>query len=82
VQYLELTDEQTDALIRELRNIIQNDRYPLSPASQFLGKILKMLRAEPELDPTPPSRNYAPPSKGPVIGDAGSVGREAGLRRF
>ena len=29
--HLELTDEQTEALIRELHSIIQNDRYPLSP---------------------------------------------------
>jgi hypothetical protein len=29
--HLDLTDDQTEALIRELRNIIQNDRYLLSP---------------------------------------------------
>lgn len=62
--YLELTDEQTDALIRELRNIIQNDRYPLSPRIVVLREILKWLRPEPELDPPPPSRHYEPPSKG------------------
>jgi len=28
---LELTDEQAAALVRELNNIVQNDRYPLSP---------------------------------------------------
>jgi hypothetical protein len=28
---LELTDEQTEALIRELSLIIDGDRYPLSP---------------------------------------------------
>ena len=28
---LELTDEETGALIRELTQIVQNDRYPLSP---------------------------------------------------
>ncbi len=27
----ELTDEQTEALIRELSQIIENDRYPFSP---------------------------------------------------
>jgi hypothetical protein len=32
---LELTDEQTEALIRELSQIIDGDRYPLSPASGF-----------------------------------------------
>jgi len=31
---LELTDEQTEeALVRKLRNIVQNDRYPSVPAS-------------------------------------------------
>jgi hypothetical protein len=29
--HLELTDEQTEALIRELAQIIDGDRYPLSP---------------------------------------------------
>jgi hypothetical protein len=29
--HLELTDEQTEALIRELSQIIDGDRYPLSP---------------------------------------------------
>jgi hypothetical protein len=28
---LELSDVQAEGLIRELHNIIQNDRYPLSP---------------------------------------------------
>ena len=28
---LDLTDLQTDVLIRELFQIVQNDRYPLSP---------------------------------------------------
>jgi hypothetical protein len=29
--HLELTDEQTAALVRELSQIVPNDRYPLSP---------------------------------------------------
>ena len=29
--HLELTDEQTEALILELSQIIDGDRYPLSP---------------------------------------------------
>ena len=33
----EFTDEQTDTLIRELRNIIQNDRYPFTPHSDTEG---------------------------------------------
>jgi len=52
--YLELTDEQTDALIRELRNIIQNDRYPRSPRIVALKEILGKLRPEPAREPPPP----------------------------
>jgi hypothetical protein len=45
--HLDLTNEQTEALIRELRNIIQNDRYPLSPRIVALKEILGMMRPEP-----------------------------------
>jgi hypothetical protein len=37
---LELNDAQTEALIRELHSIIQNDRYPLSPRIVALKEIL------------------------------------------
>jgi hypothetical protein len=62
---LELTDEQTEALTRELHSIIQNDRYPLSPRIVALKEILGMLRPEPAraAAAAPPPRIYAPPSK-------------------
>ena len=44
---LELTDEQTEALIRELSRIIDGDRYPLSPRIVALKEILGQLRPEP-----------------------------------
>jgi hypothetical protein len=59
-----LTDEQTEALIRELSQIVQNDRYPLSPRIVVLKEILGQLRPEPEGEPLPPRRHYEPPSKG------------------
>jgi hypothetical protein len=63
--HLELNDAQTAALIRELDEIIRNDRYFLSPRTVALKEILAMLRPEPELPaPLPPLRNYEPPSKG------------------
>jgi len=62
--YLELTDEQTEALIREQRNIIQNNRYPLSPRIVALKAVLGMLRPEPAREPLPPLRNYEPPRGG------------------
>ena len=61
---LELTDEQTEALIRELSQIIDGDRYPLSPRIVALKEILGMLRPEPVREPLPPRRHYEPPSKG------------------
>jgi hypothetical protein len=50
---VQLTDEQTEALIRELSQIIQNDRYPLSPRIVALKEILGQLRPEPEREPLP-----------------------------
>ena len=62
--HLELTDEQTEALIQELSLIIDGDRYPLSPRIVVLKEILGMLRPEPAREPLPPRRHYEPPSKG------------------
>jgi hypothetical protein len=51
--HLELKDEQTEALIRELSQLIDGDRYPLSPRIVVLKEILGMLRPEPEREPLP-----------------------------
>jgi hypothetical protein len=61
---LELTDEQTEALVRELSQIVQNDRYPLRPRIVALKEILGQLRPEPEREPLPPRRHYELPTKG------------------
>jgi hypothetical protein len=62
---LELTEVQKEALIRELAQIIQNDRYPFSPRIRVLKEILGQLRPEPPREaPLPPRRHYEPPSKG------------------
>jgi hypothetical protein len=61
---LELTDEQTEALLRELSQIIDNDRYPFSPRIRTLKKIRAKIRPEPEREPLPLRRHYEPPSKG------------------
>jgi hypothetical protein len=45
---LALNDLQTEALIRELGSIVQNDRYPFSPRIVALKEILGMMRPEPE----------------------------------
>ena len=61
---LELTDEQTEALIRELSLIIDGDRYPFSPRIVTLKEILAMMRPEPVREPLPSRRHYEPPSRG------------------
>jgi hypothetical protein len=62
---LELNDLQTDVLIRDLAQIIDGDRYPLSPRIVALKEILGQLRPEPARPaPLPPRRHYEPPSKG------------------
>jgi hypothetical protein len=61
---LELTDQQTEALIRELSQIVQNDRYPFGPRIVALKEILGMPRPEPERPPLPPRRYYEPPRGG------------------
>ena len=62
---LELNDIQTEALIRELTQIIDGDRYPLSPRIVALKEILGMMRPDPARPaPLPPRRHYEPPSKG------------------
>jgi hypothetical protein len=62
--HLDLTDEEADALLRELDGIIANDRYFLSPRVQTLRAILGKLRPEPRREPLPPLKQYERPSKG------------------
>jgi hypothetical protein len=58
----DLSDEETAALIRLLKDTIDADRYPLSPRIQTLRTILAKLRPEPVREPLPPpSKQYAPP---------------------
>jgi hypothetical protein len=52
---LELSDEESAALLRELDRIIQDDRYPLSPRMVILKAILNKIRPEPVREPLPPT---------------------------
>ena len=61
---LELTDEQTEALLRALSQTIENDRYLLSPRIRTLKEIRAKIRPEPAREPLPSLRHYDPPSKG------------------
>jgi hypothetical protein len=62
--HLDLTDEETAALTKELHEIVENDRYPLSPRICTLRAILAKLRPDPVREPLPPPKVYAPPPKG------------------
>ena len=59
--HLELSDEETAALIQELHEIVENDRYQFSPRIRPLRGILAKLRPEPVRKPLPPPKVYAPP---------------------
>jgi len=57
---LDLTEEEAAALLRELDNIIANDRYFLSPRITTLKAIRRKIRPEPEPEPLPPLKRYEP----------------------
>jgi hypothetical protein len=62
---VDLTDEETAALVRLLREAIDGDRFPLSPRVQVLRAVLARLRPEPARPAASPEpRVYEPPSRG------------------
>ena len=59
---LDLTDEETAALLRELDGIIDGDRYFMSQRIKTLKAIRAKIRPEPVGEPLPPPpKQYAPP---------------------
>jgi hypothetical protein len=58
---LDLRDDETAALARLLKSIIDADRYPLSPRIQTLKAILDKIQPEPVREPLPPLKRYEPP---------------------
>jgi hypothetical protein len=59
---LELTDEETAALLKELDGLIDGDRYFLSSRVKTLRAIRAKLRPEPVREPLlPPPKRYEPP---------------------
>jgi hypothetical protein len=59
---LDLTDEETAALLRELDVLIDGDRYFLSPRIKTLRAIRAKIRPEPVREPLPPPpKRYASP---------------------
>jgi len=77
---LELTDEQTEALIRELSQIIENDRYPLSPRIRVLKDNLGQLRPEPARQaPLPPATELRAAEQRPISSARLARSRLAGI---
>jgi hypothetical protein len=61
---IDLSDEETTALLRELDDIIGNDRYFLSPRIRTLTTIRDKLRPSQVREPLTPLRHYEPPRAG------------------
>jgi len=60
--HLDLTDEETAALFRELDSLIDGDRYFMSQRIKTLRAIRAKLRPEPMREPLPPPpKPDAPP---------------------
>jgi hypothetical protein len=58
---LDLSDEESAALLAELDRIIDGDRYPFSPRIRTLTAIRDKIRPPPLREPLPPPKHYAPP---------------------
>jgi hypothetical protein len=59
---LELTDEQAAALLKQLNEIIDGDRYFMSQRIRTLKEIRAKIRPEPVREPLPPPpKRYATP---------------------
>jgi hypothetical protein len=61
----DLTDSETEVIVRLLRQAIDNDRFPFSPRIQEMKAILDKLGPEPVRQPLPPPLKHdAPPRVG------------------
>jgi hypothetical protein len=59
---LDLTDEEAEALLRELNNLIDGDRYQFSARVRTLKAIRAKIRPKPVREPLPsPPKQYAGP---------------------
>jgi hypothetical protein len=62
--HLELSEEQAELLARELRGLIDADKYFLSTRVRGLQQILDMIRPRPARKTLPPLKTYEPPTRG------------------
>jgi hypothetical protein len=61
---LQLSDEQAELLARELRELIDSDRFFLSQRVRTLQTILNLIRPQPLRPTLPPVKSYEPPRRG------------------
>jgi hypothetical protein len=59
--HLDMSDNEAAALIKELHDTVDNNRYPFSPRIQTLRAILAKLKPEPVREPSLPPKMYASP---------------------
>jgi hypothetical protein len=75
--HLDLSDDETAVLTKELDDITCNDRYPFSERIRTLKAILAKLRPKPVREPYRHRRCMRPREQPPLLGDGGSVGSDA-----
>jgi hypothetical protein len=63
--HLDLSNDETAALTRLLREAIDDDRYPLSSRIRLLKGILNKIEPRREREMSPPLKVYAPPRAKP-----------------
>jgi hypothetical protein len=61
---IDLTDEETAALLQGLNTLIDGDKYFLSRRVQAWKRIRAKIRPEPAREPLPPIKHYEPPRIG------------------
>ena len=67
----DLTDEETEALVRLLRDAIDADHYPRSPRVQMWKGIFAKIRPEAKAEPLPPLKHYE--RREPVVIGGGEI---------
>jgi hypothetical protein len=63
VMHIDLTEEETAALIKEPHGIVEHDPLPVLATIRTLRAILAKLRPEPVRQPLPPPKRYAAASR-------------------
>ena len=59
--WIDLSDDETTALRRELDRIVESDRYPFSPRIRTRPAIRAKLSPEPAREPLPRPKHDEPP---------------------